>query len=134
MARGSSATQRNHSPSAGDESVLGQGTRVRGRVSGDGNLRIEGQVEGDVAISGDLMIEEGAAITGAVEAHAVTINGALTGDVSARGPVAIRATAKVAGDMGGTEVSLDEGASFTGRIEADFELPPELVETRQGGR
>jgi len=27
----------------------------------------------------------------------------------------------------GAEVTLEEGASFTGRIEADFELPPELV-------
>jgi cytoskeletal protein CcmA (bactofilin family) len=135
MARGSTATRGNPSSSAvaRDESVVGRGARVRGRVSGDGSLRVEGQVEGEIAVSGDLSIDEGAVITGDVEAHAVTISGALTGDVSARGPVAIRATAKVAGNMGGAEVSLEEGASFTGRIEADFELPPELLAT-PGGR
>ena len=127
MARGPAATPSNASPLAGDESVLGRGTRVRGRVNGDGSLRVEGQVEGGIGVTGDLTIEEGGAVRGDVEANGVTILGELTGDVSARGPVAIRATARVSGNMGGAEVSLEEGASFTGRIEADFELPPELV-------
>lgn len=109
------------------ESVLGRGTRVRGRVSGSGALRVEGQIEGGIALVGDLSIEEGAQVQGPVEADAVSIGGELVGDVAARGPVVIRATAKVAGNMGGTEVSLEEGASFKGRIEAVFELPPELL-------
>jgi len=131
MARGPVETQSN--TPEGDESVLGRGTRVRGRVGGEGSLRVEGQIEGNIAVGGDLAVEEGASITGDVEARVVTISGALTGDVSARGAVAIRATAKVAGNMGGSEVSLEEGAAFTGRIEAEFELPKELV-ARPGGR
>lgn len=131
MARGPAVTQSNTSD--GDESVLGRTARVRGRVGGEGSLRVEGTIEGNVAVGGDLAVEEGASITGDVEARGVTISGALTGDVAARGAVAIRSTAKVAGNMGGSEVSLEEGAAFTGRIEAEFELPPELV-TRQGGR
>jgi cytoskeletal protein CcmA (bactofilin family) len=123
-----------HDTSDSSGSVLGHGTRVRGRVHGDGDLRVEGQVEGDVTLSGDLVIEEGAQIQGNVEAAAVTIGGTLTGDVSARGAVTIRATARVAGNMGGAEVSLEEGAEFTGRIEADFELPAELTGGRPGGR
>ena len=132
MARGPAATRSNTSDA--EESVLGRGARVRGRVTGEGSLRIEGQVEGDVALGGDLSIEEGAVITGNVEASAVSISGALTGDVSARGAVAIRGTARVTGNMGGAEVSLEEGAAFSGRIEAEFDLPPELVARPGGGR
>jgi cytoskeletal protein CcmA (bactofilin family) len=105
------------------ESVLGRSTRVRGRIQGFGDLRVEGAVSGDVAVSGDLSVEEGASIKGDVQAAAVTIGGELTGDVTARGPIAIRATAKVAGNLGGTEVSLEEGASFEGRMDADFDMP-----------
>jgi cytoskeletal protein CcmA (bactofilin family) len=115
-------------------SVLGRGTRVRGRVQGDGDLRVEGQIEGNVSVTGELLLEEGASIQGDIEAALVTIGGALTGDVAARGPVTIRATAKVTGNLGGTEVSLEEGAEFAGRIEADFELPAELQDGRPGGR
>lgn len=109
------------------ESILGRGARVRGRVTGDGDLHVEGHIEGDVSISGDLSIEEGASISGDVGASAVVIGGSLVGDVEARGSVTIRATAKVEGNLGGAEVSLDEGASFKGRIEAEFDLPAELT-------
>ncbi len=38
----------------------------------------------------------------------------------------MRATAEVEGNLSGAEVSLDEGASFHGRIDAEFDLPAEL--------
>lgn len=127
MARGQTA-DRSHTAEL-RESTLGQGARVRGRVHGEGDLRIEGRVEGDVQITGDLSID--GAVTGDVTAASVTIAGELKGDVSARGAVTIQATAKVEGNMGGAEVSLEEGASFSGRIEAEFDLPAELT-PRQG--
>jgi cytoskeletal protein CcmA (bactofilin family) len=123
MVRGPTAAR-----STGEEtaSVLGRGARVRGRVAGDGDLRVEGQIEGEVAISGELTVEEGASVHGDVGASAVVVGGTLRGDVTARGVVTVRATADVEGDLGGAEVSLDEGASFHGHIEADFEMPAEL--------
>ena len=54
------------------------------------------------------------------------VSGTLEGDVDARGPVALRATAEVEGNLSGAEVSIEEGASFHGRIEAEFDLPAEL--------
>lgn len=117
------------------ESTLGRGARVRGRVHGDGDLRVEGHVEGDVTVSGRLVIEEGGAIEGDVGAGSLEIGGSLTGDVASHGPVAIRATAQVEGNLGAAEVTLDEGAAFHGRIEAEFELPAGLSEEspREGG-
>lgn len=107
---------------------------MRGRIGGEGDLRIEGEVEGDVAISGDLSIEEGASVTGDVGAGSLVVGGALKGDVAARGQVTIRATAQVEGDVGGAEVSLEEGASFHGRIAAEFDLPVGLSGAHESGR
>ena len=120
MARAAAAR---HTSEDGAGSILGRGARVRGRIAGDGDLRVEGQVEGDVSVSGELTIDEGGSITGDVDAAAVVVSGALKGDVAARGPVAVRATAQVEGNLAGAEVSLDEGASFHGRIEAEFDMP-----------
>jgi len=127
MLRGSAAARSiTHGPAEAAESTLGRGARVRGRISGEGDLRVEGHIEGDVRVSGQLALEEGASITGDIEAAAVVIGGLLTGDVASRGAVTVRATAKVEGNLGGAEVSLEEGASFHGRIEAEFDMPVEL--------
>ena len=77
-------------------------------------------------ITGPLEIDATGTVAGSVDAAEVTIDGALTGDVTSRGRVAIRAGAQVEGNMAGSEIALEEGATFSGRIDADFELPDGL--------
>ena len=45
------------------ESVIGAGTKVRGRIHGDGDLLVEGNVEGDIALRGALTIAVGGIAT-----------------------------------------------------------------------
>lgn len=116
------------------EAVIGQSTRVRGRVSGDGDLRLEGNLEGDVTLRGDLIISEGAKAVSNVEARAVTVGGELEGDVRAEGVVHIESGARVRGDIQGELVAIDDGAEYSGRLSAEFELPPELGGSSGGRR
>lgn len=113
------------------EARIGSSAHVRGRIHGDGDLVIEGHVEGDLAIRGDLTIAEGASVKSeggghVVEAHAVTIAGELTGDLAASGPVRLAPSAQVSGNLRGSAVAIDEGARFAGRLDCEFDLPPEL--------
>ncbi len=111
----------------GHEARIGGGARVRGRIHGEGDLLVEGHVEGDLAIRGDLTIAEGASVTSkAIEAQSVTIAGTLEGDVVATGPVRLAAGARVRGNLRGSAVAIDDGARFSGRLDCEFELPPEL--------
>jgi cytoskeletal protein CcmA (bactofilin family) len=114
-----------HTP--GTMATLGKTTVVRGRISGDGDLRIEGNVQGDVAVRGELVIAGGAELSADVQASAVTIEGVLEGDIRAEQAVTIRSTARVKGAIVGSRITIDEGASVSGRIDADFDLPPELL-------
>jgi cytoskeletal protein CcmA (bactofilin family) len=106
---------------------LGAGTRVRGRVTGDGDLVIHGRVEGEVRLSGALFIAEGASVVSDIDASELKVAGTLEGDVNVRGDVVILAGAKVRGDLKGASVSLEEGADFTGQLDSDFSLPSELT-------
>ncbi len=124
MAQTRSASRASGAAAAG---VIGATTRVRGRINGDGDLTVEGSVEGDITVGGDLVVGAGASVTSNVDAHSVTVSGTLEGDVAARGNVRILAGAKVRGDVRGGEVTLEEGAEFTGRLDGDFELPAELT-------
>jgi cytoskeletal protein CcmA (bactofilin family) len=118
------------------EARIGTGARVRGRIHGDGDLLIEGQVEGDVALRGDLTIAEGASVASeTVETRGLTVAGTLEAEVTATGPIRLEAGARVRGNLRGATVAIADGARFSGRVDCEFDLPPELggaarVETR----
>jgi cytoskeletal protein CcmA (bactofilin family) len=104
---------------ASSEAVIGRSAKVRGRITGEGDLTVLGQVEGEVNLKGDLIIGEGGSIQSTqsgVDANTVTVSGTLLGDVHARGVIRIESGANV----------IEEGAAYTGRLDAQFDLPPEL--------
>jgi len=103
-------------------SVIGSSTRIVGRVSGDGALRVEGNIRGDVQVGGEAEIAEGAAIEGNVAAEALEISGSLLGDAVARGPIAVRSGAVVRGELRGSEVSIEPGSRISVRLETEFDL------------
>jgi cytoskeletal protein CcmA (bactofilin family) len=109
------------------EARIGSGASVRGRIHGEGDLLVEGRVEGDVALRGDLTIAEGASVEcEAVETHALTVAGALEAEVTASGPIRLESSARVRGNLRGAAVAIADGARFSGRVDCEFDLPPEL--------
>ena len=114
--------------------VIGASTRIRGRVSGDGDLTVEGTVEGPISLRGDLTVQEGATATSDVEANNVTIAGSVEGEISASGHVRLVAGARVRGNLKGAGIAIEDGARFSGRIDIDFDLPAELSEPRAEAR
>jgi cytoskeletal protein CcmA (bactofilin family) len=110
-------------------SVLGASVRIRGRVQGEGDVTIEGTLEGTLSVSGELVVAEGASIhaSEAIVAATASIGGSVEGGVVAQGPIRLAPTARVHGDLKGSEISIDEGAEFSGRIDAEFELPAALA-------
>jgi cytoskeletal protein CcmA (bactofilin family) len=120
MARASTSSAQNGT------AVVGKGAHVRGRITGDGDLRVDGSVSGDVALKGQVLVSDGAEITADVQATSVVVQGAIEGDISASESVSIGAGARVSGAIRGARISIDEGANVSGRIEAEFDLPPEL--------
>jgi cytoskeletal protein CcmA (bactofilin family) len=103
-------------------STLGPATRVTGRVSGAGGLRIEGQVRGDINVTGDAEIAEGGSVEGNVSASSLDVGGTLLGDVTVRGAVVVRGGATIRGELRGAEISIEPGSRVSVRLDTDFEL------------
>jgi len=121
--RSTSTTTKHASPA-----VIGAGTRVRGRLTGDGDVEILGHLEGGVQLRGELFIGEGGRVVSDIDAGSLRVAGTLEGDVSVTGDVEILAGAKVRGDVRGASVSLEEGADLDGKLDCDFQLPSELAD------
>lgn len=124
------AQARTASKGGNGEARIGGGTRIRGRIAGDGDLLVEGEVEGDISLGGTLSVAAGAKVTSDVEAKEATIAGTLEGSVSASGPVRVVAGSHVRGNLKGSTVSIEEGAEYAGRLECEFDLPAELSRTQ----
>lgn len=103
-------------------SVVGKATRVTGRISGNGGLRIEGQVVGDVNVSGEAEIAEGGSVEGNLNGEALDIGGVLSGDARASSAIAVRGSARVQGELSAPEISIEAGARVSVRLETEFEL------------
>jgi len=112
---------------SGEQGVLGTKLAVVGRVRGEGDLLIEGRVEGDVSVAGQLQLGSGGTVSGSVEAQSLHVAGELHGNVQAEGSVHIVAGGSLRGDVVASDLSLDEGGQFSGRLDADFDLPEAIA-------
>ena len=107
-------------------SVLGDGTRYNGKLTGRGGVRIEGIFEGEVALNGLLVVGTTGLITCEdLRARTIIVAGRVKGDITAE-KVEIRATGRVWGDVTTTAFSTEEGAFLRGQIQMEDSLELDL--------
>ena len=99
------------------ESLIAADITIEGKIEGGGSVRIAGKFKGDVNVHGDLTIEAGAKLTGAVRADKVTIAGELEGNVEEASLVDLMQTGVVIGDIKAGSLTVAAGARVRGQAE-----------------
>ena len=94
---------------------LGKGSRISGKLSFDGPVRIDGEVEGEIVAKDTLIVEEGAVVTAQIDGATIIVKGTITGNVRASKRLELRAPGKVQGDIVTPALVIHEGARFDGR-------------------
>ncbi len=112
-----------------ETTVVGQGMRVRGDLTGDGDLVVHGNVEGTITLGGGLRISATGRVDAEVIASRVHVAGVLEGRVQATQQVAIAKTGTLTGLVRGL-LTVEEGGVFQGRLEVD--TPAERASTTPG--
>jgi cytoskeletal protein CcmA (bactofilin family) len=105
-----------------DMSILGTSSRVTGRISGKGGLRVEGKLVGSIGVNGPIEVIESANIQGEVSGETLDLSGSLIGNVTTTGAVVIRAGALLHGEVKGAEVAIEPGSRVSIRLDTPFEL------------
>ncbi len=108
-------------PSGG--TYIGSNLTIDGTVSGSEPVLIEGTIRGKINLSGDLRIGTKGRVEATVHAKNVTVEGKLTGDVSADDKVELVASATVDGNIKAPKIIVAEGARFRGSVDMGSAKP-----------
>lgn len=98
------------------ESLIGPELTIEGKIEGSGHVRVAGQFKGDVNVDGNLTIEPGAKVTGAVRARTVVIGGELEGNVDAASRVELLETGVLNGDLRAGSLIVSAGSRMRGQV------------------
>lgn len=102
---------------------VGPNVTIDGTVTGSELVLIEGTVRGKINLSGDLRVGVKARVEATVHAKNVTVEGKLTGDVSADDRVELVASATVDGNIKAPKIVVAEGARFRGSVDMGSTKP-----------
>lgn len=115
------------------ETVIANGTEVRGRIQGPNTVRIAGFFEGEISIDGMLWIGQQGEVQGTVKARDMIIEGQMKGEVEPSERIEIRASGRVIGNISCQKLAMAEGCFFQGEIKmpGGEGNPVTFVEKRQ---
>lgn len=107
-------------PREGNEEInafVGKGVSFKGVISYNGTVRIDGNLDGEIHTEGVLLVGEDAVLTAKITAGTVVCKGKITGDISAREKVKLRAPAVVNAGVKAPLLAMEEGVVFNGTLE-----------------
>ena len=119
---------------AGPGTLISEGCKIEGLVTGTGNFMINGEVEGECDIDGSITIVKGGHCKGVVKANSIIVAGTVDGDIIANGQVEISSTAKISGTVTGEAIAVAEGAIVEGIMKTTGNNEPHgFIEKRESG-
>ncbi|MDJ0986329.1 MAG: polymer-forming cytoskeletal protein [Desulfobacterales bacterium] len=99
-----------------ETSYFGKNLKIKGRVSGNGNIIIMGGFDGEFDLRGRVKIAQPAKIKGEIKADVISVNGHVQGKLAARQRLHLDQTARIEGQLTAPKLSIAEGASFDGEV------------------
>ena len=102
---------------------FGPNLTIDGTVSGSEMVLIEGTVRGKINLQSDLHIGTKARVEATVHARNVTVEGKVTGDISADDRLELVMTATVDGNIKAPRIIVAEGAKFRGSVDMGSAKP-----------
>lgn len=105
---------------AARESVIAADLAIEGKIEGSGHVRIAGKFKGDIKVQGNLGIDQGAKVSGAVSASKVTLAGELDGNILSAQQVELLPSGAISGDLKAGSLTVAAGARIRGQVDCGW--------------
>lgn len=118
--------------SSGAATLISDGCKISGTITGDCDFQVNGEIDGDCDIDSTITLARTGMWSGTIRAGNVIIAGHVEGDIIANGRVEITDTARITGTVSGEAIAVAEGAVVEGVMKTTGQPKPmEFVEKRQ---
>ncbi|MEA2064448.1 MAG: polymer-forming cytoskeletal protein [Gemmatimonadota bacterium] len=95
--------------------IIGQGTVIKGECSVNGTVRVDGIIDGSLQATGMAILGKVGQVKGDLEVENAVIGGKVEGSVTARGRLELQTGASIQGDVTASKLAVEEGVFFDGR-------------------
>jgi cytoskeletal protein CcmA (bactofilin family) len=127
-----SQSRRLRDRSAGPATLISEGCKISGLITGNSDFQISGEIDGDCDLEGTVTLAKDGIWTGIIKAGNVIVAGQVEGDIVASGMVEITETARISGTVSGEAIAVAEGAVVEGVMQTTGRSEPqEFTEKRQ---
>ena len=123
--------RRIYDANAGPGTLISEGCKIKGEITGRGNFMINGEVDGQCDIEGSVTLAKDGFWRGTIKADSVIVTGTVEGEIQASGAVEIGDTARISGSVSGESIAVAEGAVVEGSMQTTGQdQPTAFVEKR----
>src|SRR3954468_4973459 len=127
-----------------NKNVLTSDVEIKGNLRFSGELTFEGKLEGEINSDGTLQLGDSAVVNGNINASTVIVRGKITGNITAKDKIELKAKTELFGDVKSSKLVIEEGVTFVGKTEVNPNKvsptasmggtrPPGLVESPKSG-
>ncbi|MFP2896924.1 bactofilin BacM [Corallococcus sp. 4LFB] len=99
--------------------LLGKGSEFEGKLTFEGQVRIDGKFNGQIVTKDVLVIGDGARVQAEIQAGTVIINGTVEGNVRATQLIELKQPGRVKGNLETPSLSMDRGVIFEGSLKME---------------
>lgn len=110
--------------SSGSATIINDGCKITGLITGSGSYLVNGEVDGDCDLEGTVTLASDGCWKGTIKAQNVIVAGQVEGDIIAAGNVEITDTARIAGTVSGEAIAVAEGAVVEGVMQTTGPAEP----------
>ncbi len=94
--------------------IIGAGVILEGKLSSNGNIRVDGAINGDITANGNVTVGETGEISGEIRAEVISIGGRVIGSINAKEKAVLESKAVLQGDILSKILVVEAGAIFDG--------------------
>lgn len=99
--------------------LLGRGSEFEGKLTFEGEVRIDGKFSGTIVTNDVLVVGDGAKIQAEISCGTIIVHGEVIGNIKAKSAVELHAPARVKGNVETPSLMVEKGVMFEGQTKME---------------